>query len=509
MIFRKGKNPVLALPTGAGKSYIIAEIIKQCRDKWGVDALVLSHVKEIIKQDYESLKKFNMGVTIYSAGLGSKVISEVTVAGIQSAYRKPELFKRFKLVIVDEAHLISPKDASMYQKFFEAIGDCIIIGLTATPYRLGTGYIYEGEKRIFDYLSYDLTSRENFNKLVEDGYLCKLVTKGTKTKLSTEGVRTTAGDFNDKDLSAANDKEVITNAAIKEICSVAQDRKKWLLFAIDIEHAEHIAEGLMRMGIKTNIVHSRMEMDRDKVIQDFKDGKYRAIVNVNVLTTGFDDPDIDLIGILRPTKSPVLHVQTIGRGLRVSPGKSDCLVLDFAGNTARLGPINDIVIVKKKKGQKQDKPVMKECPECGEYVWPAVRICPDCGFKFEFESDLESKYSELEVVTKGAQWFDVADVFYEVHTKRNSPDTMKVIYNCGIRNFREWICVEHKGYAKTRADHWIKFRGGNPVDKADEAVLGAVFLRKPSRILIDSKGKYPVIKDCKFESITSDAAANT
>jgi len=498
MKHKKGKNPVLALPTGAGKSYIIAEIIKQCQDKWGVDALVISHVKEIVSQDYESLKKFDMNVSIYSAGLKSKKISNVTVAGIQSVYRKPELFKRFQLVIVDEAHLISPKDTTMYQKFFEAIGDCIIVGLTATPYRLGTGYIYEGDKRIFDYLSYDLTSKENFNKLVEDEYLCQLVTKGTKIKLDTEGVRTTAGDFNDKDLSAKNDKEEITNAALKEIVNAAGDRNKWLIFAIDIEHAEHIAEGLMRLGVKTNIVHSKMEMDRDKVIKDFKDGKYKCIVNVNVLTTGFDDPSIDLIGILRPTKSPVLHVQTIGRGLRTHPGKSDCLVLDFAGNTARLGPINDIVITIKKKGQKMDKPVMKECPECFELVWPAVRICPDCGFKFEFDSALESKYSELEVVAKGAKWFEVDDVFYEVHSKRNSPDTMKVIYNCGIRNFREWICIEHKGYAKARADNWIKWRGGKVVDTANEAVRNSGLLNKPKKILIDSRGKYPLIKDCVF-----------
>ena len=495
---RKGKHPVIALPTGAGKSYIIAEIIRIAKEKWNIDTLVLSHVKEIIKQDYDSLKKFIPDVKIYSAGLGARDIGSVTVAGIQSAYRKPQLFKRFKMILIDECHLISPNQESMYQKFFKDNPNHIRIGLTATPFRLGTGYIYEGENRIFDYISTDLTSRESFNDLVKAGYLCQLVTKGTVTKMETEGVRTLAGDFNDKDLSAKNDKEEITNAAIIEICKAGEHRKKWLLFAIDIAHAEHIAEGLMRLGITTNIVHSKMEMDRDKVIQDYKNGKYRCIVNVNVLTTGFDDPDIDLIGILRPTKSPVLHVQTIGRGLRVSDNKSDCLVLDFAGNTARLGPINDVVVHVKKKGKKQDEAVMKECPTCHEYVYPAVRICPDCGHEFVFSTALEANYSELEIVSEGDKWFEVTQITYDVHHKKNAPDTMRVTYHCGLKNIREWICVEHKGYAKVRADHWLTFRGGSAVDTAEEAVAQMPNLKRTSKILVDARGKYPVIKDCTF-----------
>ena len=498
LLAKRGQHPVLALPTAAGKSYIIAELIRQANEKWGVKALVISHVKEIIEQDYKSIKRFIPDVAVYSAGLGSRQIGSVTVAGIQSIYRDPELFKDFNLIIIDEAHRIAPRDTTMYRKFFDGIGEHIRIGLTATPFRLGTGYIYEGDNRIFDYLAYDLTSKENFNQLVKEGYLCRLITKGTDTKLDVEGVRTTAGDFNDKDLSARNDKEIITNAALKEIIEAAEDRKKWLIFAIDIEHAEHIAEGLMRNGVKTNIVHSKMEMNRDKVIEDYKNGKYRCIVNVNVLTTGFDDPDIDLIALLRPTKSPVLHVQTVGRGLRISPAKHDCLILDFAGNIARLGPINDVVVYKAKKGKKRDEAVMKECPTCHSYVYPAVRLCPDCGYEFLFEVNIEDKYSELEVVSQGAKWFEVDEVFYHLNKSRFGPDSMKVTYRCGVKSIREWICVEHSGFAKLKADNWIKFRGGNPVDDAEVAVSQAVFLNKPSRILVDNRGKYAQINDSIF-----------
>lgn len=488
----------MAIPTGGGKSYIIAEIIRRVTTMWGVKVLVLSHVKEILEQDATSLKKFLPEVSVYSAGLGLRQIGDVTVAGIQSCYRNPEMFKQFQIVIIDEAHRISPREGTMYQKFFDDIGEHVRIGLTATPYRLGKGYIYEGPDRIFDYIAYDLTSKDSFLQLIKDGYLCKLVTKGTRVKLETEGVRTTAGDFNEKDLAAANDKEEITNAAIEELIAAGHDRKKWLVFAIDIAHAEHIAESLMRRGIRTNVVHSKMEMDRDQVLKDYKNGKYQCIVNVNVLTTGFDDPAIDLIGILRPTKSPVLHVQTIGRGLRVHPGKPDCLVLDFAGNTARLGPINDVVLYVAKKGGKAGPPAMKECPKCLEMVYPAVRICPECKHEFVFDSALEAQYTDLDIISEGAKWLPVTDVIYTLHAKISSPSTMKVTYLCGTKTVREWICVEHSGYAKARADHWLQYRGGKAVDTAQEAVDQKEKLARPLEILVDGRGKYPVVKDCKF-----------
>lgn len=247
------------------------------------------------------------------------------------------------------------------------------------------------------------------------------------------------------------------------------------------------------------VVHSKMEFDRDVVIKHYKLGTFRAVVNVNVLTTGFDDPEIDLIALLRPTKSPVIHVQTIGRGLRIAKGKDHCLVLDFSGNTERLGPINDIQIKKKGKGRKGGEPITKTCPECAAIVAPAVRICEWCGYKFEFKTALSTKTGNTEVIAKKTNpWVKVDNVLYSVHQKRNSPDMLKVTYICGLRQFVEYVCVEHKGWAGHRAAHWLKFRGLHLSKTVDHAMDNREFLTVPNRIRLDKDGKYTNVVDYSF-----------
>ena len=405
-----GKHPLVALPTGAGKTVVLAEIIKESlRRNPNGHVLVLSHVKEILEQNVEAIEShISQKVGVYSAGLDSKEIEQVTVASIQSAYNKPELFQKFKLVIIDECHLIPMDDNTMYRKFFNQLNNPSYCGLTATPFRLGSGYIYGEEDTIFDDMVYDLTSMENFNKLVEDGYLCPLRTKATNNEFDVTGIKTVGGDFDLKGMSNAFDRDGITKSCIKEIIKAGTNYKKWLIFAIDIDHAEHIAEALIRSGIPTGIVHSRMDFDRDKMIRDFKDGVYKAIVNVNVLTTGFNDPEIDLIAMLRPTKSPIIHVQTIGRGLRIADGKDHCLILDFSGNTERLGPINDVHVYKKRKSTGEGEAITKRCPACDCIHHPSVKICDNCGHKFEFKSGLNINSTAAEIIASTRiNWFEI------------------------------------------------------------------------------------------------------
>ncbi len=247
------------------------------------------------------------------------------------------------------------------------------------------------------------------------------------------------------------------------------------------------------------VVHSKMEFDRTTVIKHYKKGTFRAVVNVNVLTTGFDDPEIDLIALLRPTQSPVIHVQTIGRGLRIADGKDNCLVLDFAGNTERLGPINDITIKKKGKGRAGGDPITKVCPECAEILAPAVRDCPVCGHKFEFKTALEGTATERDVVsTKEPAWHNVTDVGYGIHRKVGSPKMMVVTYQCGLRAFKEYVCVEHKGYAGHRAKYWLAFRGMEDCQDAEWVVDNSFKLNKPNKIRVDTSGKYTQIVDYAF-----------
>jgi DNA repair protein RadD len=502
MLANPGKHPLVALPTGAGKTVVLSDCIRKAITKWpNTHVLVISHVKEILEQDYRSISRhlsdLNIVVGLYSAGLGVRNVEQVTVAGIQSIYSKPELFRDYKFIIIDECHLIPPGDNSMYRKFFAGLEKPRYFGLTATPFRLGKGYIYGQEDTIFDDLVTDLTDYENFNKLIDDGYLCKLKTQLTENELDLDGIRTKGGDFDQQQMSEKFNVDKITEAAIKEVIRYGQMYKKWLIFAIDIDHAEAIAEMLIKLSIPTMVIHSKMEFDRDKIIQDYKAGKFRAIVNVNVLTTGFDDPEIDLIALLRPTKSPVIHVQTIGRGLRIAPKKSHCLILDFAGNTERLGPINDIHIATKRKG-KGGEPVTKRCPNCDTIHHPKVKVCEFCGHEFKFKVKLSKQATTKDVIaTAGSKWFLITSVSYDRYQKANSPDIFRVKYQTGLRYFYEYVCIEHEGYAGHKGKHWAHRRGVD-ANNVTDLINSVDNLLKPQRIKVDTSGKYPQIMDYDF-----------
>jgi len=383
----------------------------------------------------------------------------------------------------------------MYRTFLNGVGKAKYLGLSATLFRLGGGYIY-GPDKLFTGIAYDLTGKKHMRQLIKDGFLSKLKTIATQIELDTTEIRTQAGDFKIDDMLHKFDRQPITDGAIAEIIKHGQDYKKWLIFAIDIEHAEHIAETLIRNDIMANVVHSKMEEDRDSVIRKFKNGHYRALVNVNILTTGFDDPEIDLIALLRPTKSPVLHVQMIGRGLRIAPDKEHCLVLDFGGNTNRLGPIDDVLVKVRRKGAGGD-PITKTCPVCDAIHHAAVRVCEFCGHKFQFKHGLQDS-SGNSVVTEDTRWFKVDDVKYSISTKPNRPDSLLVIYVCGLRQFKEWRNFDHGGYSRHVAKHWISYRGGE-ANTVKEAFDQSHELAKPKRIKVNASGRYPSIDDYEFD----------
>lgn len=503
--YQKGKHPVICLPTGSGKSLVMADLIKKLRAIYKCKILILSHVKEILKQNVATIEKHcGEKVSVYSSGIGRKEVGDITIAGIQSAYRHPELFEDSRVVLIDEAHTVNPEEGTMYATLFQALGNHTRVAVTATPFRLGSGYIYDDTAdTLFDSTVIDYCTREKFNQLVDEGFLSKLTTKRTELEMDISGIKLIGGDFNEKQLSERFDRSAVTNAAIKEILAAGVNRKKWLIFAIDIDHAEHIAEVLIRNGIPTVPVHSKMKdsgFDRDASLDGFNNtDKYRCVVNVNILTTGFDNPNIDLIAMLRPTSSPVLHVQTLGRGSRIAEGKLDCLVLDFAGNTARLGPINDVLVKKVRKTLGDGEPITKTCPSCNSILPPSLKVCPDCGHKFKFEHGLSAHAANVEIMDDGkAHWVPVSSVTYEANMKIGAPSTVKVIYNCQGRKVNEFICVEHKGFAKHKADHWVKFRGGERCHRVADFMLQRDNIAVPKEILVQKKGKYYTVNNAKF-----------
>lgn len=497
-------NPLLAMPTGTGKSHVIAEFLRQAFSAWPEQrVLVLTHVKELLGQNLEKLLTLwpTAPAGVYSAGLGRRdTHCAITFCGIASVAKRPESFGKIDLIIVDECHLISPKAETMYGTFLDALRAVNpflkVIGLSATPYRLGLGHLMDGGT--FTDVCYDLTSLDQFNKLVQDGWLAPLVTKKTYQELDVSSVHLSGGEYKQNELQHAVDKEAVTRAAVQEMIYYGEKRDHWLIFASGIDHADHIAECLQSFGVPAASLHSGCtDEQRVQILTDFKSGKLRAVTNNNVLTTGFDFPGIDMIGCLRPTNSAVLWVQMLGRGTRPLPGKKDCLVLDFAGNTRRLGPINDPVMPRKKGAKGPGQAPVRVCDACLTYNPASARFCQQCGAEFPREHRLASTSYTEEVMASSepqVEPFKVDRVTYTPHTKVGRPPSLQVSYYCGLRLFREWVCFEHTGFAHRKAKEWWRERSAEEVPETVQDAAGrAETLKVPKSINVWINAKYPEV----------------
>lgn len=506
-------NPVIVMPTGTGKSIVIAEFIRRAFSMFpNQRVMMLTHVKELIAQNAEKLQSVwpNAPLGIYSAGLKQRdAMMPIVFGGIASVAKNTESFGHFDLILIDECHLLAPDSESMYQKvlaYLKTINPHIkVIGLSATPYRLKQGMLTDDG--LFTDFCIDLSTPECFVRFINEGYLAPLIPFPTTTEIDVSSVGMTGGDFNRKQLEEVTDKDEINYNVCKEIIEKAYARKCWLIFCNGIEHAEHIASILNSFGIDATAVHSKKKAaENDKAIEDFKEGRLRCIVNSDKLTTGFDCPQIDFIGMVRHTMSPNLWVQMLGRGTRPAEGKVNCLVLDFAKNTDRLGPINDPV-KPKKPGEKKsagDVPV-KICEKCGAYNWGAARFCCNCSFEFTFKSHLMNFASRSELI-KGLQtepqidWFKVDAVYYNLHSKEGKPPSIKVIYACGFNQFVEWVCLEHPGLPQVKArDWWRRRHPSEPPVLTSHAIAIVKELRKPELIKVHvNKKPYSEVIDYEF-----------
>lgn len=450
-------NPVLVLPTGSGKSIIIAEIVRRL-SVYDPRILVVTHVKELIAQNRAKLPK-DIDAGIYSAGLGQRQHRNmVTFCGIQSVYRKPQIFGKVDLVIIDEVHLLPPSSDAMYQKFLGSLLDINpkmrIVGLTATPFR--TGEVLVGDGNLMDDIAYEVS----MSKLIKDGYLSPLKSRSSEIQADMEGVKTVAGEFNIEQMSERHD--AITAEAVHEICSLGADRKGWLIFACNVAHCYHVKEEMESLGIKCGVVTGESD-DRDAVLEAYKRQKLRAVINYGVLTTGFDAPHTDLIGLLRSTKSPGLYVQILGRGMRTCEGKTDCLVLDHGGNIERHGPV-DAIRVREKRNlfgsveREIEVQLTLICPECRMACHHRSMKCPHCGYEFPVAIE-QAKASTAAVMSEDEPYktLQVLDVLYQKNKgKEGKRDTLRVSYYGGFgEKVTEWVCLNHDaGVAERKARHW-------------------------------------------------------
>ncbi len=389
-----------------------------------------------------------------------------------------------------------PKNGTMYRRF---IADLLaidpklkVVGFTATPYRLDSGALHDGEARLFDGVAYTVP----IGLLVNRKHLAPLVTKATETALDVEAVRARGGEYVASELQAAVDKTEVTNAAVAEIAARGRERRSWLVFASGVAHAHHIADALpsheIACGVVTGATPAR---ERDRIIADFKEGRLRALVSVGMLTTGFNAPEVDLIALLRPTLSTGLYVQMVGRGMRVAEGKENCLVLDFAGLVARHGPVDNLFI-RAPSLESNGVPPAKVCPSCRSLLGAAVLLCPDCGHAFEIETvvRITAGPSGLPILVEGASaaWLKPMSWRLRLWRKADGPVALRVDYHCDAFRISEWVCFEHGDQAwRVARDWWLGNGGSEPAPPtALEALRRAGELLRPAAIQVERNGSY-------------------
>ena len=483
-----------------GKSLVLAQIAKDSVEKWNGRVLILAHVKELLEQNADKIRKLcpELKIGIYSAGLRSRDTTEqVIVAGIQSVYNKACELDAFDLVIVDEAHLISSEGDGMYRTFLadmKVINPHVrVIGLTATPFRLKGGLICKPEN-ILNEICYEAGLKE----MIQQGYLSPLISRAGRAEANLANLHIRGGEFISDEVAAAMDDEALVTSACREIVELTRDRKSVLIFTASVDHCKHVAEKIQAFSGKecAIVTGDTSPAERAEIIARFK-GEFipadlfgtpkpplKFLVNVNVLTTGFDAPNTDCVVMLRPTNSPGLLIQCAGRGTRLSPetGKTNCLFLDYGGNILRHGPLDMIKVKEPGSGKGGDAPA-KKCPQCLALIHAGYTACPECGYVFppkESNDKMTQTASSAGVISGQVDYtdYEVLDVYYCVHEKRgadpDAPKTMRVDYQVGFNEFKsEWVCPEHTGYARGKFEKWWHERAalGCPMPRsAREAV---------------------------------------
>lgn len=450
-------NPCIELSTGSGKSHVVAEMCREALQQWpGTRIVMVTPSKELASQNASKLRSAwpNAPLGICAASLNRRETDQpITFGTIGTMYRRAKAFGHIDIAIIDECHLIDHKDEGMYRTLIaelQAINPSLrVVGLTATPYRLGHGLITD-EPAIFS----ELIQPTSIEELLYHGYLAPLRSKWTEMRYNLAGVHRRGGDYIESELAKAVDTEEQNRAAVRATIELAEDRKHWLFFCTGVDHATHVRDILREEGVSAETLNGKTpKAEREDILRRYMAGEFKALTNVAVLTTGFDFPDIDLISMMRPTESVVLHIQTGGRGLRPKSHTDHCLFLDFAGNVSRLGPITS-PITPDKAGEGGEAPT-KVCPECSEIVHASVMKCPTCDHEWERESKAPKKLHDDDIMGKEPNESTIREWCWRVHESRNSGKRMlRVDYypeSFDEEKISEYICLKHDGFAQQKA----------------------------------------------------------
>lgn len=459
-------RPLVCMPTGSGKSPTIATFVHQVHLKNPQAKIVIAvHTQELVEQLSKTYAAISGTVpAVFSASLNKRAIGPVTFCQIQSIAKRACDFGAIKLLVIDECDRSPLEGVGQYRTFIKEASvvnpDIRIAGFTATPYRMGSGLVY-GQDQPFSDMVYDV----GIKQLVHEGFLSQLISKDGGAPDLT-GVHVRQGDFVASELEAIMSEEETVHKACEELLRYGADRKAWLVFASGLKHATLISDKLASLGVEAPVVEGSMEKsERVRLVAAYRNRELRCLVNINVLSIGFDAPHVDLLALMRPTKSAGLYYQQIGRGLRIAPGKANCLVLDLAGNIARHGPIDTLNerIKNKKKSKKEGEAPTKTCPKCQEIVAAGVRECPQC--EFQFPPPEIVKHATVASYDSPLSGSDIRDVPVDamnvrVHRPKdaNKPPMLAVSYRCGINVVTEWLSIDQKShsYARQMSRKWLR-----------------------------------------------------
>jgi DNA repair protein RadD len=541
----------------SGKSIVISDFVRDIfRYFPNQRIMMLTHVWKLILQNKEKMEMFwpNAPIGIHSAGLGLRdVIMPIIFGGVQSVAptleKNPKAFGHRDLLLIDEAHLLSAEEDSQYLsiiKILKSINPLLkVIGFTATPYRLKMGSLTDGG--IFTDICYNICTHEWFQRLINEGYLSPLIGRPTDTKIhGLEKLRVGLGEVNQSEAESIIDTEEITYSACKELLEFGYDRNKCMIFAAGIDNAEHINNMMESFGASFTVVHSKLSKAtiRERML-DYENDEYWGIIGANQLTTGYDNPRIDIIGDFQLTKSPGKHVQKLGRGTRVfkgnqfHPPKLNTLVLDFVGNIYNNGPIDDPIMPRKPGVKTGDPPPIKFCETirlesnqkrleemrntghvdlndaeltkgCGAYNHASSRYCCNCAAEFSFKVTLyatarndspmkQEETPQIELVKIKPP------IFYSKHQKKPSisgivaTPTAKVTYTVGMRPVNVFLCFEHTGRPRHTAREWWRLHSANePPNTIDEFLSRTNELRIPKEVRVHINKQYPSIEGYSF-----------
>lgn len=345
---RRGKPKMIIAPTGAGKSLVIANIALRLQEP----TLCLQPSKELLIQNYEKFISYGYEASIYSASVGVKEIGDVTFATIGSVYRKPELFAKFKYAIIDECHKMNVRDGGMYTDFFNKL-NMKICGLTATPFKLKSYMEPEPHSKL-NFLNrmrpkmfHDVLHVTQIQEMVENDWWAKLEYVQDNFNDSKLRINSNGSGYTDKSILTVLTDNNTTIRAVRWAKELREEgRKRIIIFMPSISEAENVARRLKVNSISSNT----KPKERIEILERFASGEDWAIVNVNVLSIGYDNQKVDGIIDCSPTLSLASYYQKIGRGVRIdmsdNPTKKDCKIVDMAGNFKMFGKVEDLEFIK-------------------------------------------------------------------------------------------------------------------------------------------------------------------